>query len=202
MSDDSWKRGSDDDFGAPLFGDDSVEGLTFGDGESEPMPHWTAPPTGEVPATLASAGGDDDAEVDVWSSFAGQAPSWSDSDGGRSLDDLDDLAPAFDDGGTPSSGLFDEVPPRRPAGGSGSASRFDEFGDDFSDPTGYESGGGRDHVDRDDIDRHGIDRDDIDRDDSERGRRPAAMPLGSWRGSRPAEAVADRGRRGSRIQIG
>ncbi|MFM7044050.1 MAG: phosphatidate cytidylyltransferase, partial [Ilumatobacteraceae bacterium] len=75
--------------------------------------------------------------------------------------------------------------------------RFDEFGDDFSDPAGYESGGGRDRVDRDDVDR-----DDIDRDDSDRGRRPAAMPLGSRRGSRPAEPAADRGRRGSRIQIG
>ena len=182
MSDDSWKRRSDDDFGAPLFGDDSVEGLSFGDGVSEPMPHWTAPPTGEVPATLAAAS--DDAEVDVWSSFAGQAPTWSDSDGGRSLDDLDDLAPAFDEGGTPGSGLFDDRPVGQAAGRG--RSRVDDFGDDFDDAAGDDS-----------AELIGAVSEETDLDV-----RPSGMPMGSRRGTRSADPAADRGRRGSRIQIG
>ncbi|MFM2182693.1 MAG: putative phosphatidate cytidylyltransferase [Actinomycetota bacterium] len=183
MSDDSWKRRSDDDFGAPLFGDDSVEGLSFGDGVSEPMPHWTAPPTGEVPATLAAAS--DDAEVDVWSSFAGQAPTWSDSDAGRSLDDLDDLAPVFDEGGTPRSGLFDDSPVAQPATGGG-RSRFDDFGDDVVDAASDDSSGVIGAVSEEtDVDL-----------------RPSGMPMGARRGSRSMDPAADRGRRGSRIQIG
>ena len=84
MSDDVWKRhGADDDgFGAPLFGEDSVDDLSFGDETADPMPHWTAPPTGEVPATLASAPADGTDDVDVWSSFSGSAPVWSGGDDG------------------------------------------------------------------------------------------------------------------------
>ena len=48
------------------------------------MPHWTEPPTGEVPAVLI--GGDepllpeDEDDLDAWSSFATSAPRWRDAD--------------------------------------------------------------------------------------------------------------------------
>ncbi len=48
------------------------------------MPHWTDPPTGEVPAVLISEDEDDD--LDAWSSFATSSPTrWRESD-----DDWDD----------------------------------------------------------------------------------------------------------------
>jgi phosphatidate cytidylyltransferase len=84
MSDDAWraKRGDDDEFGPPLFGDDepSRPALSFDD-NTGPLPHWTEPPTGEMPSILVegeTAAEDDD--LDVWSSFAGQGPVWSDDD--------------------------------------------------------------------------------------------------------------------------
>lgn len=46
------------------------------------LPHWTEPPTGEVPAVLigddASLLGDDD-DLDAWSSFATSTPRWRDA---------------------------------------------------------------------------------------------------------------------------
>ena len=76
----------DDEFGGPLFGatteqpairfDDepAPEPLNFGSDDSGAMPHWTDPPTGEVPRIeAAEATPDPTDDVDVWSSFAGAA---------------------------------------------------------------------------------------------------------------------------------
>ena len=76
----------DDEFGGPLFGatteqpavgfDDEParEPLSFGSDDSGAMPHWTDPPTGEVPRIeAAEAAPDPTDDVDVWSSFAGAA---------------------------------------------------------------------------------------------------------------------------------
>ena len=126
MTDDQWRRrDGDDDFGPPLFGDESEGTLSFGDDTAEPMPHWTAPPTGEVPAMLGGRGGDSDLadpseEVDVWSSFSGQAPSWRDSDDGAGLDDIAGLDPVFE---APSRGLFDD-----PSDGLDDLPGFDDVG--------------------------------------------------------------------------
>lgn len=101
MSDDRWKDESerrraagryesdmdsfeDDEFGGPLFGetteqpavtlDEEIQGerLSFGNDDSGALPHWTDPPTGEVPsigrAELPERDPTDD--LDVWSSFA------------------------------------------------------------------------------------------------------------------------------------
>jgi len=73
----------DDDFGPPLFADPDDEtdtdGLSFGSSDTGPLPHWTEPPTGEMPRTLTtSAPQDPSDELDVWSSFAGKAPVWRD----------------------------------------------------------------------------------------------------------------------------
>lgn len=53
---------------------------------SEPveLPHWTEPPTGQVPQILPEAPGDD-AELDDWTSFATSTPRWRDD--ASALDD-------------------------------------------------------------------------------------------------------------------
>jgi len=127
MSDDVWRRGrrdEDDDFGPPLFGDDMTremsdpsDELSFGTADTGPLPHWTAPPTGEMPAMLTSrepvtpaapaADGTDD--LDVWSSFSADAPVWSDDPApAGEIDDaaarrLDDRTDPFEDAGDPST---------------------------------------------------------------------------------------------------
>ncbi len=76
-------RWDDDDFGPPLFGDEPSgsgdERIVLGDTDTGPLPHWTSPPTGELPRTLGSRAADDvTGELDVWSSFSSNAPVWSD----------------------------------------------------------------------------------------------------------------------------
>jgi phosphatidate cytidylyltransferase len=48
------------------------------------LPHWTEPPTGEVPAVLigddAPLLSDDEDDLDAWSSFATSTPRWRDAD--------------------------------------------------------------------------------------------------------------------------
>lgn len=47
------------------------------------LPHWTEPPTGEVPAVLIGDDSplmDDDGDEDAWSSFATSTPRWRDAD--------------------------------------------------------------------------------------------------------------------------
>ncbi len=89
MTDDSRRHrrpeeGEVGDFGPPLFADDSeddddTDGLSFGASDTGPLPHWTEPPTGEMPRTLATAAPSDPSDdLDVWSSFAGKAPVWRD----------------------------------------------------------------------------------------------------------------------------
>ena len=78
---DDWKRRDDtgnrdaegygtdfgDDFGTVQFGDEAIEPvLSFGD-DTGPLPHWTEPPTGEIPKFLQSEPADD---TDVWSTFS------------------------------------------------------------------------------------------------------------------------------------
>lgn len=74
----------DDEFGGPLFGatteqpavsfDDerASEPISLGGDDSGSLPHWTDPPTGEVPRIdAAQAPSDPTDDVDVWSSFSG-----------------------------------------------------------------------------------------------------------------------------------
>ena len=100
MSDDMWRRRREhgdetDEFGGPLFPDDepsnSAQGPSEGDDTGErrlsfgpdtgPLPHWTEPPTGEVPRlepSTAAGSEDDEDDVDVWSSFTTESPVWRD----------------------------------------------------------------------------------------------------------------------------
>ena len=112
MSDEVWRRGrnndEDDDFGPPLFADDDSTGevpsggLSFGSSDTGGLPHWTEPPTGELPRTLnipiaddtggAQRAADGTDDVDVWSSFSGDAPVWSDDlPAGASADPTGDV---------------------------------------------------------------------------------------------------------------
>jgi phosphatidate cytidylyltransferase len=84
---------NDDDFGGPLFGDDSggvtsptrSDGesgeISFGDDATGPLPHWTEPATGEMPKieVLEAAAGDSD-DLDVWSTFTSESPVWKEGD--------------------------------------------------------------------------------------------------------------------------
>ncbi len=79
------------EFGGPLFGDtsehpavpaepdDAGEPLRFGD-DSGSMPHWTEPPTGDVPKIASAATGDPTDDLDVWSSFTSDSPVWKEGD--------------------------------------------------------------------------------------------------------------------------
>lgn len=85
----------DDEFGGPLFGDDSGgvmnpdvepsdaerEGLSFGDDSTGPLPHWTEPPTGEMPKieSVEPASRETD-DLDVWSTFTSESPVWKEGD--------------------------------------------------------------------------------------------------------------------------
>ncbi len=138
MSDDQWRRRpeDEDDFGGPLFGDEppsgavrripapkkepkrdlerhDTEAISFGD-DTGPLQHWSEPPTGEVPSFLATTGATPDAteDLDVWSSFSGNAPKWPAASPGadRSFaedpDDITGLHPVFED-----AVAFDESTP-------------------------------------------------------------------------------------------
>ncbi|MFP5487995.1 MAG: phosphatidate cytidylyltransferase [Acidimicrobiia bacterium] len=101
MSDDIWRdRRDDDDFSefGSLFddaeptqnmpevereqraADEPDEALSFGEGDTGTLPHWTEPPTGEIPRFDAAAEqpDPDHDELDVWSSFSSEAPVWKD----------------------------------------------------------------------------------------------------------------------------
>src|SRR6478735_11909962 len=95
MSDDAWRRqrrDEEEDFGPPLFGDVPTTevqpgDLSFGDADTGSLPHWTDPPTGEVPRIRPTpATPDPTDDLDVWSSFASQSPVWSDDQPGEPAD--------------------------------------------------------------------------------------------------------------------
>ena len=111
----------DEEFGGPLFGatteqpaigfDDDVapEPLSFGSDDSGAMPHWTDPPTGEVPRIeAAEATPDPTDDVDVWSSFAGAATAADDAAAEAPKDPTGELSwhddPTVDDAPVASSG--------------------------------------------------------------------------------------------------
>ena len=117
MSDDVWRGNKrDDDFGPPLFGDPSEQvdnptkpTLSFDD-NTGPLPHWTEPPTGEMPKVL----GDSTDDLDVWSSFSSSAPVWSDDDADPSAG-YENVSGPVRSGQMPVSGsnevYFDEADP-------------------------------------------------------------------------------------------
>jgi len=72
--------------------DDTTDGLSFGASDTGPLPHWTEPPTGEMLRTLTTAAPSDPSDdLDVWSSFAGKAPVWSDDDPTGAHDETNEM---------------------------------------------------------------------------------------------------------------
>jgi phosphatidate cytidylyltransferase len=114
---------------APAAGDDPSHELE--------LPHWTAPPTGQVPSVLV----DESRKDDSWSTFA-SAPRWrGDANSGWDDDDVSDVADLAGD--EPKSGALDDR--ERPA--------IDEFFSfdvaDDSEPTPRRRAGRRSqHEDR------------------------------------------------------
>ena len=88
MTDDAWRARRQDEegeenFGPPLFAETPDEeestGLSFGASDTGSLPHWTEPPTGELPRTLTAPREPDPSDdLDVWSTFSGKAPVWRD----------------------------------------------------------------------------------------------------------------------------
>jgi phosphatidate cytidylyltransferase len=98
---------------------DDTQGPASGQVE---LPHWTDPPTGEVPAVLSRDDTESDDDLDVWSTFAGAPPTprwrgepedWSDNDyEGVTLGDDDTRLGALDDRERPTDDelfSFDDV---------------------------------------------------------------------------------------------
>jgi phosphatidate cytidylyltransferase len=170
MSDDERRRNQRDrrdpeevdesaEFGGPLFPDEPAEvaegnaddtgqrRLRFGPDDTGPLPHWTAPPTGEIPRlgtpSSAPAGDDDSDDVDVWSTFTTESPVWRDDDPVTTV--MDQVAgPADPSGGSDRSGGTPRGPD--PSGGydrparSGDVTGSGEY--DFSDSDYGRYGGG------------------------------------------------------------
>jgi len=109
MTDDAWRRRREEenDFGPPLFADDMSDsdgsgGISFG-ADTGQLPHWTDPPTGEIPREVSGSGAASDPtdDLDVWSSFSSsdQSPGWRDgvgADTSGTLDDITGLSPVFE----------------------------------------------------------------------------------------------------------
>jgi phosphatidate cytidylyltransferase len=118
-------EGEAEDFGPPLFAEDSddeddTDGLSFGASDTGPLPHWTEPPTGEMPRTLTTAAPSDPSDdLDVWSSFAGKAPVWSDDqpvDPHEETNEMERVI-AIDAGGDETGDITnDSIPLRREPG--------------------------------------------------------------------------------------
>jgi phosphatidate cytidylyltransferase len=119
-----------DEFGGPLFPEpgasqdhptESVEEvgsgpIQFGPSDSGSLPHWTDPPTGEVPRVEPTSDPKDD-EIDVWSSFTTESPVWREDIAEQS--DSTGQIPAASNSGSfalpDTSGGLDR--PRDPSGG-------------------------------------------------------------------------------------
>jgi len=66
------------------------------------LPHWTEPPTGEVPRILSGAGAgtgseDEDDDLAVWSGLSARTPRWRDQQADWAEGDFDDVADFVDD---------------------------------------------------------------------------------------------------------
>jgi phosphatidate cytidylyltransferase len=78
-----------------IIGPSDEPPLHFGSDDTGPLPHWTAPPTGEVPRIL----GDEPAaeESSAWSDLSTQGPVWRDDRTDYGADSLDFSALGGDD---------------------------------------------------------------------------------------------------------
>ena len=104
----------------PLSEDDDPDRIrprVTNPGPAPTLPHWTEPPTGEVqrifPDEPDAVGGEDDTDLEAWSSFATSGPRWRDSAGDWAEPDYDADAMRHDE--STRVGALDET--ERPAPG-------------------------------------------------------------------------------------
>ena len=82
--------------GEPGEADDEGPLLRFDDSAyADDRPHWTDPPTGELPRLFGDEGGEGDDSA--WASFAGSGPVWRDQHSAWEHEDVDDLRRFGDD---------------------------------------------------------------------------------------------------------
>lgn len=100
-------------------------------GPSPEMPHWTEPPSGEVPRIFDPGPDEDPDDLDAWSGLSAGAPRWRDQGSDWDNSDFEDVAAlggdetrlgALDEGRTEHSDLFSfddpepvELEPERPS---------------------------------------------------------------------------------------
>jgi phosphatidate cytidylyltransferase len=67
---------------SPASASPASEGLSFDADDTGSLPHWTEAPTGDIPRIDPPAGETPDPtdDLDVWSSFSGDAPVWKEGD--------------------------------------------------------------------------------------------------------------------------
>jgi phosphatidate cytidylyltransferase len=82
--------------GVRIVGEDGEPPLRLSD-DTGPLPHWTEPPTGEVPRIFLEESSSDD--INSWSGLANQQPVWRDDREGR--DERLDVAGPDDSGARP-----------------------------------------------------------------------------------------------------
>jgi phosphatidate cytidylyltransferase len=66
--------------------------LRFGPDDTGPLPHWTEPPTGEVPRIFGDDAAAVSEDIDPWSTSSGSGPVWRDDRPGFETDDTIDFA--------------------------------------------------------------------------------------------------------------
>jgi phosphatidate cytidylyltransferase len=117
MTDDIWRRDRDEDPAEhePTGSMDQLgDSLSFGASDTGSLPHWTEPPTGEVPRLQGRAQATEDDELDVWSSFTSESPVWREDVPAAA--DASGEIPAHRTGpNEPVTGRTEAVPPREPS---------------------------------------------------------------------------------------
>lgn len=76
--------------------------------EQVELPHWTEPPTGQVPQILPEPPGGDEGDLDDWASFASSTPRWRDDSTRHEQDESFEDVASWGSGGDDRLGALDD----------------------------------------------------------------------------------------------